>query len=286
MASAPGLSLVVLAAGLGTRFGGLKQLEPVGPRGETLLDYTVHDAMRAGFKRVVFVIRQGMVRDFHPFASRFRGPLEIKLAFQHLEDAPPGVNIRARRAPWGTAHAVLAAAPHVSGTFAVVNADDFYGHEAFREAAAFLQRRPGGRVTWGLVGYPLDETLSASGPVNRAVCRVDADGWLLDLVERRVDGSDAGRGDVVSMNFWCFTQDLFTLLREGFDEFAPRAGPEHEYLLPNAVRQALQAGLARVKVLRADSRWLGLTHPSDVAGVSAALRNLAGTGAYPDPLWR
>jgi len=282
------LSLVVLAAGLGSRFGSLKQLVPVGPHGETILDYTAYDAHRAGFKRIVFVIRQEMVEAFHPFASRFRGALEVKLAFQQTEDAPKGALVKGRVRPWGTAHALLAAAPHVSEALAVCNADDFYGAEAFAAAFAFLRDLKPAKVTWALAGYPADATLSSQGPVNRAVCRVDEKGWLIDLEERRLEPGDvpAGGGTIVSMNLWCFTQELFAHLRTGFDEFAMRAGPAQEYLLPDAVREALRAGLARVKVLPPAKGWFGLTYAHDRETAAEMLRALHAQGRYPESLWR
>lgn len=280
------LSLVVLAAGLGSRFGSLKQLAPVGPHGETILDYTAFDAHRAGFKRIVFVIRQGMVDDFHPFASRFRGPLEVKLAFQQMEDAPKGAPVKGRVRPWGTAHAVLAAAPHVPEALAVCNADDFYGADALAAAFAFLRDLKPARVTWALAGYPADATLSDRGPVNRAVCRRDEKGWLTDLEERRLERGDVPEGTIVSMNLWCFTQELFAHLRAGFDEFAMRAGPAQEYLLPDAVREAVRAGVARVKVLPPAEGWFGLTYADDREGAAEILRGLHAQGRYPEKLWR
>jgi len=279
------LSLVVLAAGLGSRYGGLKQIEQVGPAGETLLDYTVYDAMRAGFKRIVFVIRQDMIQAFHPLASRFRGDLEVRLAFQHVEDAPKGARVPGRTKPWGTGHAVLAAEPHAAGPFAVCNADDFYGAEAFETAAEFLKGRMKAKPTWAIVGFPLAATLSPAGPVNRAVCRTDGQGWLTDIEEERV-GPEADEPDVpVSMNFWCFTQDLFPILRAGFDAFAMRAPPDGEYLLPAVIRTAVRDDVARVRVITHGGRWLGLTHPEDRDAVRAGLARLTAEGRYPSPLW-
>jgi NDP-sugar pyrophosphorylase family protein len=280
------LSLVVLAAGLGSRFGGMKQLEPVGPSDETIMDFSVHDARRAGFKRVIFVIRHDMARSFHGFARRFRDPLEIHLAFQYVEDAPKGINVRQRTRPWGTAHAVLAAAPHVSGGFAVCNADDFYGYGAFKAAVEFLSGPPGGRTTWALIGYPAGATLSGSGPVNRAVCRIDDAGFLSALEERRLESGTDAPDATVSMNFWCFSQEIFPLLQSGFDEFAHRSGPDDEFLLPDVVAGALAEGAARVRVLRAPSRWIGLTHPGDLPRVREALREEVAAGRYPAGLWR
>ncbi len=275
--------LVVLAAGLGSRYGGLKQLEAVGPSGEALLDYAVFDAARAGFERAVFVVRHETVAAFHAHVARFRDTLEVKLAVQHVEDAPRGADVKGRRKPWGTGHAVLTAAPHVPGALVACNADDFYGAAAYAAAAGFL--RDAAPRTWGLVAYPAAETLSPAGPVNRAVCAMDGDGWLRDLEERPLTAGDAGPGELVSMNFWCFTNLVFEHLGEGFMDFAREASPDREYILPEAVRAAIAGGVARVRVLPARGRWFGLTHGGDLAGVRASLRALTDQGHYPAALW-
>jgi UTP-glucose-1-phosphate uridylyltransferase len=258
----------------------------VGPNGETLLDYAAFDAHRGGFERVVIVVRHETLPAFHPVANRFRGPLEVRLAVQHLEDAPKGANLRGRAKPWGTGHAVLVAAPHVSGSFAVCNADDFYGAGAFAAAVPFLQGRDVARGRWALVGYPLEATLSPHGPVNRAVCRLDEQGWLVDLEERSVAAVNGDRGALVSMNFWCFTQHVFDHLSDGFGTFAAAAGPDEEYLLPDAVGEAVRSGAVKVRVLPAGNLWLGLTHPEDRELAAARLRVLHAAGDYPARLWR
>jgi hypothetical protein len=275
------LTLVVLAAGLGSRYGGLKQLEAVGPSGETLMDYAFFDAARAGFAAAVVVLRPGMEREF-------RAPLDVRVARQEL---PAG-----RSKPLGTTHAVLAAREEVRGSFCVVNADDFYGRSAYEAVAGSLRGTP----DWVLAGYRLADTLSAAGGVNRAVCRVDAEGCLTGLEEvtaivrrqsqivGRAGGCQAwlDQDDLVSMNMWGFTHGGFEVLGARFGEFLARGpGPAEESLLPTAVGEAIQAGAARVRVVPARSRWIGMTHQDDRPRVMAELRRLVEAGEYPSPLW-
>lgn len=292
------MDLVVLAAGIGSRFGGDKQLAAVGPAGETLLDYTLWDAARAGFARVVLVVRPEMAADVgRRAAARYGQRLAVRTVVQSLTaPALDGAPVGARSKPWGTAHAVLAAEPEeIAGAFAVVNADDFYGAEAFAAAVSFLrgaraQPHPtaGAPPASALVAYRLADTLSDAGTVNRALCRCDGASWLADLEERAFDRAAAERAPaaLVSMNFWCFDAGAFERLRRGFAAFGARADLVHdEYRLPDAVRAWLAAGEARVRVLRHAGRWFGLTHPQDRGEVSAALRRLIAEGTYPSPLW-
>lgn len=289
--------LVVLAAGMGSRYGGLKQLDPVGPNGATLMDYSVFDARRAGFRRVVFVIRPDMEEAFRPFVSaRYGSTIEVATAHQRREDIPKGApNPAERTKPWGTGQAVLAAEPHVDGPFAVINADDFYGRAAYDALAKFfLSSRDDASA---LVGYRLTDTLSASGGVNRGVCKVSADGWLSGIeemyeIKRGADRKLTGRGSLpltdttlVSMNFWGFTPSVFGLLRRGFAEFFRTADLlKGEYLLPTEIDRAIHAGTTRVRVLDAGSRWFGMTYPADRPTVSAAIHRLVAEGAYPERL--
>lgn len=290
-------ALVVLAAGMGSRYGGLKQLDPVGPGGATLMDYSVFDARRAGFRRVVFVIRPDMEEAFRPFVSaRYESAIEVMTAHQRREDIPTGVSDPPERTkPWGTGQAVLAAEPHVNGPFAVINADDFYGRAAYDALAGFF--RGSADDTAALVGYRLADTLSESGGVNRGVCKVSADGWLSGIEEmyeirRGPDGAISGRGSLpltdrtlVSMNFWGFTPAVFGLLRRGFVEFFRTADLlKAEYLLPTEIGRAIQGGSARVRVLDAGSRWFGMTYPADRPAVTAAIGRLVSEGVYPERL--
>ena len=291
-------ALVILAAGVGSRYGGPKQLEPVGPAGATLLDYSIYDARRAGFAKVVVVTRPELAAAF--------ARIDATVAIQRLEDLPAGMTLPpARTKPWGTGHAVLAAASAVGDPFAVVNADDFYGRDAFARAAEFLDAGHGGEApeSFAIIAYPLRDTLSATGGVNRAVCRADGDGWL-ETVEEVVDirrledgtyeGTDAhGRpvrlsGDaLVSMNLWAFRPTVFTVLRRGFAEFLRQAGGrgQGEFLISHAIRDAVRRGEARVRLLSTRARWLGVTYPDDRPRVAAALRQLVAAGEYPERLW-
>ncbi|HUP24192.1 MAG TPA: NTP transferase domain-containing protein [Thermoanaerobaculia bacterium] len=284
---------MVLAAGIGSRFGGDKQLVAVGPGVETLLDYTLFDAARAGFARAVLVVRPEMDDGFRRCAeARYRGRIAVQVVEQTLEASPLGGGEPplGRHKPWGTAHAVLAAEQAVRGPFAVVNADDFYGAEAFEAAARFLREGPtaSGSPAWALAAYRLGDTLSKEGAVNRALCRVDDAGCLVDLQERSLGMPDAaGEGDsLVSMNFWCFDRTVFDLLRTGFADFVATADLQHdEYRLPDALRAGIARRKARVRLLRHGGRWFGLTYPQDVAIVRERLRRLVEQGRYPASLW-
>ena len=299
----PPLTLVVLAAGMGSRYGGLKQLEAVGPSGETLMDYSIFDAIRAGFTRVVFVIRPDMEEAFRAFANgRFGGQVRVTTAHQQLSDVPAGTTVPAERAkPWGTAHAVLAAASAVDGPFAVVNADDFYGRSAYEAAERFLRQEVGGvPPAWALIGYRLADTLSEAGGVNRGICRTDPHGWLTaieevtGLVRRgatvvgRAGGCQVSLGDddQVSMNFWGFTPAFFEQLRVAFTDFLAHADlATAEFLLPTVIADAVGATRARVRVLDSGARWIGMTYPADRPLVEAELRRLVAAGEYPPALW-
>ena len=274
------LTLVVLAAGLGSRFGGLKQLEPVGPGGATLMDYSVYDAARAGFTRVVFVIRPEMAEGFETLVlRRYAGRLDMTMVTQRLEDLPAGFELPPDRIrPWGTGQAVLAARGQVPGPFAVLNADDFYGREALAEIAEFL-RTPATPDACAVVGYRLDQTASMEGGVNRATLEQDRRGFLSRIVEvKNLSEASPGRfrGEVeseprivaadalVSMNLWGLTQSVFARLARGFEAFLARApGPRAEYYLPEAIQEMLSEGVVSVKVLPTRSRWCGMTHPGD-----------------------
>ena len=282
--SAP--ALVVLAAGLGSRFGGPKQLSPVGPSGETLLDYAIYDAMRAGFVHAVLVIREELGDALRAHVARVSGgALPVDYVVQQLDGR--------RTKPWGTGHAVLAARDAVDGAFAVCNADDYYGPRAYRLLAEHLTA--GRSSEYALAGYRLDQTLSEHGGVARAVASCGPDGLLTRLVEvkdvRRVEGLGLGirgstAGEQVSMNLWGFTPDVFAAIEEQFAAFLAAAGraPDAEFLLSTALDEQVTAGRARLRVLAAPDRWLGMTFAADVPTVRDTLAALVRSGTYPADL--
>ncbi len=283
------LTLVVLAAGMGSRYGGLKQLDPVGPSGEIILDYSVTDAIKAGFNKVVFVIRREMLEQFREsVGSRYEERLAVEYAFQELEPLPGGrVSPVGRTKPWGTGHAVLVAASVVRGPFAVINADDYYGPSGFAELARFLSAASAGE--YAMVGYRLEKTLSEHGTVSRGICRADEKGFLIDITERtaivRTDEGIVAQGnppvcltgeEPTSMNFWGFTPGLFARLERLFEEFLEERGEDAkaEFYLPAAVSSLIASGEASVRLLRSEDPWFGLTYPEDKAAVVEALRGL------------
>lgn len=285
---------------MGRRFGGSKQLSGVGPGGETLLEYSLFDARRAGFGHVTFVIRPDMQDEFRQFAeSRLPPALAWTIALQRLDDLPPPHQVPSGRSkPWGTAHALLAARASVTGAFAVVNADDYYGPEAFRALASCL----GGDTTeWALVGYRLRATLSSAGGVNRGVLEVSAGGRLLGIEEvldvaATEDDAVMGLGEagprllhddaLVSMNLWGFRPDIFPALAEGFERFLDHGDLlSDEYPLPVAVQDLLAVTGQQVSVLTPGSRWFGMTYAEDLPFVRAELQRLTDAGSYPSRLW-
>jgi len=298
------LSLVVLAAGVGSRYGGPKQLDRVGPGGATLLDYAAFDARRAGFERVVLVVREGMEGEVRAAAGDRIGR-HVRLDYAVQGGAlprgllpPPG-----RAKPWGTGHATLAAAPLLDGPFAVVNADDFYGAGSYRVLAGHLRRpQDGPRPEFAIVGFPIATTLSPDGPVSRGVCAVDATGFLVSIrevlkVEREGEGArgldEAGVWQPlpgttpVSLNFWGFTPALLPALAESFDRFLDRhaGSTSAEFFLNSAVQSLVDAGAARVRVLGGGGPWGGLTYPGDRPRLVALLESLTARGKYPASLW-
>lgn len=298
-------TLVVLAAGMGSRYGGLKQLDPVGPSGEVVLDYSVHDALWAGFDNVVFVIRKDFEEEFRKVVlSRYEGVVPTALAFQDLNDLPGGrLAPEGRQKPWGTGHAIWSARNQVDGPFLVVNADDFYGMEAFSAMAGFLKKQSEG-LRLALVAYPLRNTLSEHGAVSRGVCTVGDNDTLTSVEEHTgiVREGDAIRGinlvgervsltgiEMVSMNFWGFTPEIFGHLENSFAEFLNRGGlgnPKSEYYIPSAVSEIIASGAAPASVLRSEGRWYGVTYREDRASVAEALQQMVADRLYPTPLWK
>jgi hypothetical protein len=290
------LSLVILAAGMSTRYGRLKQLDPVGPSGEALLDYGMFDAWRAGFERIVLVIRRELEEAFRTHLEQRWPGLPVDLVFQDLTRGLGDARVaEGRTKPWGTAHAVLAAAEAVEGAFGASNADDFYGARGYAALAAHLRADSGEQA---LVGYGLADTLSPHGGVSRGICEMDAHGLLRavsevhelrrtgDVVEGRApDGATRRYGleSPTSMNLWGFTPALFPLLRSGFATFLERhaADPRAEYPISTAVGDLIGAGAIRLRVLPAGDRWMGVTFPQDHAGVVEGIGALVAAGTYP-----
>lgn len=294
-------TLLVLAAGLGSRYGGLKQMDPVGPGGETIMDYSIYDAMRAGFGKVVFVIRRDIEAAFkQTIGARFEKRLPVQYVFQELDQLPPGLSVPVQRTkPWGTGQAILTAAEVVHEPFAAINADDFYGANSFRALAEHL--RSGGN-DYAMVGFVLRNTLSEFGSVARGDCRVDADGFLqtvTELTKIEMDG-DAARytdsqgmvhrlsgNETVSMNLWGFTPALFGQLRQQFTAFlqATNQNEKGEFYIPAVVNALIQAGQARCRVLRTADSWFGVTYREDRPRVIGSVRALIARGDYPERLW-
>ncbi|MGH9159654.1 MAG: nucleotidyltransferase family protein [Vicinamibacteraceae bacterium] len=301
-------TLLILAAGIGSRYGGLKQLDPMGPHGETVMDYAVFDALRAGFGRVVFVVRPEFAELFHTtIGGRYAAQTKVEYAFQTLEDLPPGFAVPPGRAkPWGTTQAVLAARDIIHEPFAVINADDFYGRESYRVMHDFLvahaaQPRAAG-VDYAMIGYQLRHTLSDHGSVARGVCETNGRGLLRSVREMTkvvsVDGrvenrEDPGRpvaltGDeVVSLNFWGFTPPVFAQFVEVFARFLDtrRGDLTAECYIPAAIDTLIARNEARVHVLPTSASWFGVTYREDKPLVMAAIQHLVEAGRYPTPLW-
>ncbi len=298
-------TLLVLAAGMGSRYGGLKQLDPMGPNGEVVLDYSVFDAIRAGFGKVVFIIRRDFEQVFKKqVGARFAGRIEVDYAFQSLDDLPDGYSVpEGRQKPWGTAHALRAARRVVHEPFGVVNADDFYGSDAFAQAARFLAavRDEPAKAHYGMIGYPLRNTLSENGDVNRGICSI-RDGLLTDVeeyVKIKADEDGVVRGDnlagerrpvdpdeLVSMNFWVFSPSFIDRIEDHFTRFLAAHGQEakSECFIPTVVDELIKQGAADCAVLRTSASWLGVTYPSDKPAVVAGIRKLINQGVYPEKL--
>jgi NDP-sugar pyrophosphorylase family protein len=294
-------ALLVLAAGMGNRYGGLKQTDPVGPSGETIIDYSIYDALRAGFGKVVFVIRKDIEQAFkQAVGARFEGHIAVEYVFQELGEIPEEFSVPTGRIrPWGTLHATLMAAETIDQPFAVINADDFYGLESYHLLARHFQS---GTVDYAMVGFVLRNTLSDFGAVSRGVCRIDDNDFLQGIVEltnierdgMHVRNTDStGRitvlsGDeVVSMNMWGFTPRVFEQFREHFQKFLTLSGSdiESESYLPSTVNELVLAGQARVEVLRTNDSWAGVTYREDHPRVVQSIRRLIDRGKYPNRLW-
>lgn len=301
--------LVVMAAGMGSRYGGLKQLDPVGNHGQLIIDYSIYDARRAGFETVVFVIKRELEDAFKAaIGDRLSKVIDVRYAYQELSDLPEGYSVpEGRVKPWGTCHAILAARDVVDGPFAVVNADDYYGPEGFREIYDYLATNPDrpGCYEFAMVGYRLGNTVTENGSVARGICEEDEHNFLVRVTERtriEAEGADARfteddgetwthlSGDtVVSMNLWGFTRSFMDEARARFPAFLDKTLAENplkgEYFLPSVVTQLLDEHKARVKVLRSADKWYGVTYREDRPVVLKAIADMTASGLYPDNLW-
>lgn len=295
-------TLIILAAGMGSRYGGLKQLDEVGPNGEAIIDYSLYDAIRAGFGKVIFVIRRDFEDAFKErFDPKLKGRIEVEYVYQALDKLPAGFALPAeRQKPWGTAHALLMADGVAIEPFAVINADDFYGNKAYQAMADFLTTSTD-PAEYAMVGYNVENTLSDHGTVSRGVCETDANGYLTTVIERtkiigETDGiyfyEEDGKHPLnpkspVSMNFWGLKPNVFGYLKEGFAQFLTDHGSElkSEYYIPLLVNDNIVNGNIKTKVIECDSPWFGVTYIEDKPIVKGKIDQLIDDGVYPEQLW-
>lgn len=296
-------TLFVLAAGMGSRYGGLKQIDGLGPNGETIMDYSVFDALRAGFGKVVFVIRKDFEDDFRRVViAKYADRVPCEVCFQSIDSVPEGATYNSERTkPWGTNHAVLMAKDIIREPFAVINADDFYGRESFQVLADYLKTVEGTTGNYCMVGYRVANTLSENGSVSRGVCATNAEGYLTDVVERTKieevgdkivyteDGVDTVLDPMtpVSMNMWGFTPEYFDYVERAFVDFLQQHGQElkSEFYIPTLVNDMIRSGKATCKVLDTPSKWFGVTYSEDRPQVVMKINNLVKEGVYPEKLF-
>ena len=302
--------LVVMAAGMGSRYGGLKQIDPVGSHGEAILDYSLYDAHEAGFETAVIIIKKAIEKDFmETVGARLKHcPMEIRYAYQELEKVPEGYAVPAGRVkPWGTSHAILCAKDAIGDApFAVVNSDDYYGKAAYRTIyQALCDARDGEKYDYCMVGYHLGNTVTENGSVSRGICQTDEQGYLVSVTERTciekyeggihftedgVNWTDVPADTIVSMNMWGFTPSFLTEVEARFPVFLEKSVPQNpakaEFFLPATVSELLSEGKAAVRVLRSGDKWYGVTYAADKARVVEAIRNMTAQGLYPDGLWK
>ena len=299
------VTLVILAAGMGSRFGGLKQIEPMGPSDEFIIDYSVYDAIKAGFNKIVFIIKRENYDLFkETIGKRVEPHIKVEYAFQELNNLPEGFSIPEDRVkPLGTAHAVLCAKNFVNEPFAMINSDDFYGRDAFIKAYDFLSTTDSTSSKYGMIGYMVANTLTENGSVKRGVCDVDDNDYLKSITESKVervnneiianplDGSDSfvvGEEDTVSMNYLLFTPSIFDYIEEGFSVFFINNKDNlltSEYLIPDVVSKLINEGKASMKVIRTSASWHGVTYREDTPDVKASIRKLVDEGEYNSNLW-
>lgn len=298
-------TLLILAAGVGSRYGGLKQLDKFGPGGETIIDYSVFDAIRAGFGKLVFIIRKDIEAPFREhIGSKYSSKIQVEYCFQELDCLPEGFSVpEGRKKPWGTGHAILVGAPAIQEPFGVINGDDYYGAQSFQILADALRKaQDGSRADYSMVGFTLRNTLSDFGSVSRGVCSLDEEGNLAKVVEHTQIERE-GRGakytsednfvkqmtgdEIVSMNMWGFTPSIFKHLESQFIDFLKAHGQEmkSEYFIPSVVSHLIETHRADVKVNKTPDSWFGVTYPEDKEMVVNSIRRLINTGIYPEKLW-
>lgn len=297
-------TLLIMAAGMGSRYGGLKQVDAMGPSGEILMEYSVYDALMAGFSQVVFIVKEGMKQSFHQnIGSRLSSYIQVDYAVQSLDNLPEGYDLpQGRKKPWGTSHAILSAADIVKNPFVVLNADDYYGRETFSVLGRFLDSLDITNFQAAMVGFPLEKTLSKNGYVSRAICRIEK-GCLKDIEElqniaynprgqiesKNHDNSMLLQGnELCSMNIWGFTPHIFEYLDKDFIRFLNEKGDEEksEWLIPETVGDIIRKEIAQVKVLQSSDSWFGVTYPEDKSMVTVRISELVQKGLYPTPLFK
>jgi dTDP-glucose pyrophosphorylase len=295
-----------MAAGMGSRYGGLKQIEPIGPNGEIIMDYSIYDAINSGFGKIVFVIKKEIEQGFkNKIGKKIEKVADVGYVYQELTECINPADVPAGRVkPWGTGHAVLCCRGHVNTPFAVINADDFYGKGSFQVLAGFLKNLEdsSGICNYGMVGFKLSNTLSENGHVSRGVCEVSHDGYLKSIVElsniQRVGGEIKYTGDnvnyqtlnpgsIVSLNTWGFTPSVFDSLEDGFKSFlgANKDSLKAEFFLPDVVDSLIKRKIAQVKILYSNENWYGVTYKEDRAAIAGAIKNYVKDGLYPENLW-
>ena len=295
-------TLLILAAGMASRYGSMKQIQSFGPGGETIMDYSIYDAIRAGFGKVVFIIRKDFAEDFKEiFEPKLKGRIATDYVYQDLRSFIGNYQVPADRTkPWGTAHAVLSAKDVVKEPFAVINADDFYGRDAFEKAYKFLTTDVS-KELYSIIGYDLAKTLSDHGTVSRGVCEVDKDNYLVSIAERTKVGREGGKivyeengqqyelssDTKVSMNFWCFHPSVFEMTEKAFHEVLAKSAsdPKAEFFIPIIGDHLVRSGVGRIKVIPTGSQWFGVTYKEDAPEVKANLEHLVHQGEYPPKLW-
>ena len=299
------VTLVILAAGMGSRFGGLKQIEPMGPSDEFIIDYSVYDAIKAGFNKIVFIIKKENYELFkETIGKRVEPHIKVEYAFQELNNLPKEYKIPSGRTkPLGTAHAVLCAKDYVNEPFAMINSDDFYGRDAFIKAYDFLSNTDNNSSNYGMIGYMVNNTLTENGSVKRGVCEVDNNNYLKSITESKIekigneivasplDGSDSftvNSDDTVSMNFLLFTPSIFEYIEEGFSNFFDKNKDDlltSEYLIPDVVSNLIKDGRASMEVIRTTASWHGVTYREDTPDVKESIKKLIDEGVYNYNLW-